>query len=259
MRKATLIIIATAISLNCFSQSNKDNRKEEKRLRVEKVMQQEEEGVVVFRKSFSVAPKIASDGYGVFFEWGRAVSVKKAWLFQIDISERKHIKEEKIRQFVNTGRFIFGKENFFYPLKLGVQQQILLGNKGNKNGVQVTANYGGGVSLALLRPYYVQVAVGGNTLKYIKYNSSDSLEFLTGQIYNGPGLSKGWNEITVTPGVYAKTSLRFDYGSYNEMVSAMEVGLTAEYYSKKIPQMVYNEPKQFFFGAYFALVFGKRK
>jgi hypothetical protein len=96
-------------------------------------------------------------------------------------------------------------------------------------------------------------------LKYIKYNSSDSLEFLTGQIYNGPGLSKGWNEITVTPGVYAKTSLRFDYGSYNEMVSAMEVGLTAEYYSKKIPQMVYNEPKQFFFGAYFALVFGKRK
>ena len=156
-------------------------------------------------------------------------------------------------------KYIFGKENFFYPLKIGVQQQLLLGNKGNKNGVQVTANYGGGVSLALLRPYYVQVAGGGSSLKYIKYNSADSLEFLTGQIYNGPGLTKGWNELTITPGGYAKTSLRFDYGSYNEMVSALEVGITAEYYSKKIPQMVYNEPKQFFFGAYFALVFGKRK
>lgn len=259
MLKTTLIIIATAISLNCFSQSNKETRKEEKRLRIEKIMQQEEEGVVVFKKSFAGGPKITNDGYGVFLEWGRAVSVNKAWLFQIDFSERKHVKEEKIRRFYNSGRFIFGKENFFYPLKLGVQQQLLLGNKGNKNGVQVTANYGGGVSLALLRPYYVQVPDNGGKLKYIKYNSADSLEFLTGQVYNGPSFTKGWDEITVTPGAYVKTSLRFDYGSYNEMVTAMEVGVTAEYYTKGIPQMVYNERKQFFFGAYFSLVFGKRK
>ena len=44
--------------------------------------------------------------------------------------------------------FIYGKENFFYPVKLGVQQQILLGNKSNKNGVSVTANYGGGIVIS---------------------------------------------------------------------------------------------------------------
>ena len=99
----------------------------------------------------------------------------------------------------------------------------------------------------------------GNGVDYIKYNSQDSLQFLSGQIYGGPGLSKGWSELTVDPGLYAKAAVRFDYGAFNEIISAIEVGVTGEYYSKKIPIMVYNPEKQFFFGGYVAIMFGKRK
>jgi hypothetical protein len=99
----------------------------------------------------------------------------------------------------------------------------------------------------------------GNGVTYIKYNSPDSAQFLSGTIFGGPDLGKGWNELTFTPGVYAKTDLRFDYGSYNEMISAIEVGLSGEFYAKKIPQMVYNKEKQFFFSAYVSIIFGKRK
>ena len=154
--------------------------------------------------------------------------------------------------------FVYGKENFFYPLKLGVQQQLLIGNKSNKNGVSVTANYGGGASLALLRPYYIQIILD-NGLSYVKYNAKDSFNFLYGDLIAGPPISKGWNELTVTPGLYAKTSLRFDYGAYNELVSALEVGISAEYYTKKINQMALNEGKQFFFSGYFSVLIGKRK
>jgi hypothetical protein len=72
-------------------------------------------------------------------------------------------------------------------------------------------------------------------------------------------LGKGWNELTITPGLYAKTAVRFDYGSFNELVSAIEVGLNVDFYAKKIPQMVYNKEKQLFFGGYVAIIFGKRK
>jgi hypothetical protein len=72
-------------------------------------------------------------------------------------------------------------------------------------------------------------------------------------------LGKGWNELTITPGLYAKTAVRFDYGSFNELVSAIEVGLNIDFYAKKIPQMVYNKEKQLFFGGYVAIIFGKRK
>jgi hypothetical protein len=63
----------------------------------------------------------------------------------------------------------------------------------------------------------------------------------------------------VVPGAYVKTGLRFDYGKYNEMISALEVGITGEFYSKKVPQMIYIEQKQFFLSAYVTLMFGRRK
>lgn len=259
MRKIIFLIIISVLSFNCFAQNKKKDRQEEKRKQVKEMIRQEEEGVISYRKSFVFGAKLTTDGYGIFFELGRASTVKKALLYQLEISERKHNKEEKMGNiYSNYAPLIYGKENFFYPVKLGVQRQVLLGNKSNKNGVSVTGNYGGGISLGLLRPYYVQVA-DGNSVEYIKYNSPDSLEFLNGQIVGGPSLSTGWNEISVVPGAYAKLGLRFDYGIFNEIVSGIEVGITVEYYSKKIHQMVYNEPKQFFYGAYFSLLFGKRK
>lgn len=259
MRKIFIVFIAAFISFHSFGQETKKTRQEQKRAHVNELIKQEEEGVITYKKSFAFGAKLTTDGYGVFFELGRASSVKKALLYQLEISERKHIKEEKQNSYYsNSVPFIYGKENFFYPVKLGVQQQILLGNKSNKNGVAVTANYGGGITMALLRPYYVQVQ-NGNGVTYIKYNSPDSAQFLSGTIFGGPDLGKGWSELTVTPGVYAKTALRFDYGSYNEVISAIEVGVSGEFYTKKIPQMVYNKEKQFFFSAYVTIVFGKRK
>ena len=66
-------------------------------------------------------------------------------------------------------------------------------------------------------------------------------------------------DMTLTPGLYAKTAVRFDYGSYNEIVSAIEVGITGEFYSKKIPILLQIPQKQFFFSGYVAICFGKRK
>ena len=223
------------------------------------MIKEEEEGVIAYRKSFAFGAKMINDGYGVFFELGRASSVKKATLFQLEMSERKAIKEDKqSNPYLNSVPFIYGKENFVYPVKLGVQRQIVLGNKSNKNGVSVTGNYGGGLDLALLRPYYLQVQKG-NDFVYVKYNSPDSSLFLNGPIIGGPTFGKGWSDMTVTPGLYAKTALRFDYGSYNEIISAIEIGLTGEYFSKKVPILLNSSNKSFFFSGYVSILFGKRK
>jgi len=139
-----------------------------------------------------------------------------------------------------------------------VQKQFLLGNKSNKNGVSITGNIGGGLSLGLLRAYEVEVDKNGDRV-FVRYDSEDSLLFRNGPYYGGPGLSKGWDHLKLTPGLYAKPGVRFDYGKYNEMVAAIEVGVVAEFYTKKIPQMLDNKQKQFFFSAYFTVLFGKRK
>jgi hypothetical protein len=258
MRKILFILIITIISTHTYAQNARNARQERRRAQVNEMIKQQEEGVIAYKKSFAFGAKLINDGYGVFFELGRAKSVKKGLLYQLEISERKDRKEEKQSFYTNTVPYIYGKENFVYPVKLGVQQQVLLGNKSNKNGVAITGNYGGGIAISFLRPYYVQIQ-DGNGYRYVKYNSADSVAFLTHQIYGGPGFGRGWNELSITPGLYAKAAVRFDYGSFNEIISAIEVGVTGEYYSKKIPQLAFNKEKEFFFGGYVAVIFGKRK
>jgi hypothetical protein len=258
MRKILFILIIIIISTHTYAQNARNARQERRRAQVNEMIKQQEEGVIAYKKSFAFGAKLINDGYGVFFELGRAKSVKKGLLYQLEISERKDRKEEKQSFYTNTVPYIYGKENFVYPVKLGVQQQVLLGNKSNKNGVAITGNYGGGIAISFLRPYYVQIQ-DGNGYRYVKYNSADSVAFLTHQIYGGPGFGRGWNELSITPGLYAKAAVRFDYGSFNEIISAIEVGVTGEYYSKKIPQLAFNKEKEFFFGGYVAVIFGKRK
>jgi hypothetical protein len=258
MRKLFLItLLSFTVNLG-FSQVSKKERREANRNRINALIKQEEDGIIAYEKSIAFGGKLISDGYGIFLEIGRAKSVKKATLYQLELSERKHPKEEKQSNLFNYSTpFIYGKENFFYPVKLGIQQQILFGNKSNKNGVSITGNYGGGLIAGLLRPYYVQLGASGN---YVKYQSADSSEFLDpSAISAGPGFNKGWNDLQVKPGIYAKTAIRFDYGSYNEMISAIEVGISGEIYSQKIPLMVHTSAKQFFFTGYVALLFGRRK
>jgi hypothetical protein len=235
-------------------------KKEEKKQRINAIAKQEEEGVIVYKKHMAGGIKLTNDGSGLFGEIARARSVEKALLFQIEITERKDIKEEKLQNdYSPTAPVIYGKINYFYPVKLGVQVQKLLGNKGNKNGVSLSFNYGGGISLGLLRPYLVEVDKGNGTYEFVGYNSPDSNYFLNGPIVGGPTFSEGWGKMKITPGLYAKTGLRFDYGKYNEMINGLEIGATAELYSKKIPQMIVVKQYQYFLGAYVTLVFGRRK
>jgi hypothetical protein len=143
-------------------------------------------------------------------------------------------------------------------LKLGFGQEYILGQKGNRNGIAVIALAQGGISAGLLKPYFLEVPGTGQTSKTISYYS-DSLNFINGPFIGGAGLGKGFSELKVKPGVYVKGGLRFDFGRYNETVSAIEIGLSIEGYAQKIEQMIYNDPERLFFQGHIAFVFGKRK
>src|SRR5436853_7343061 len=117
MRKLFLVAISFIVSASCCAQKKKE-RREENRKRIHALIKQEEEGVIAYEKSTAFGGKLINDGYGLFFEIGRAKSVKKGVLFQLEIAEHKHAKEEK-QSYQFSTPFIFGKQNFFYPVKLG--------------------------------------------------------------------------------------------------------------------------------------------
>ena len=266
-----IIVLATAFcSQRAAAQSVTDTvpktphqeKAYERKQRISDLARREEEGVLIYNKQYAFGLKLATDGYGLSYEIGWLKSVRWTNLLQLELNEIKDPKEYKVSvqdSYYTSGTpFIYGKQNYFYQLKAGYGQQYMIGGKGNKSGVAVMGIYAGGVSLGILRPYYVQVAdtVGG--YENIKYTPQDSAQFL-GNVYGGTGLGTGWNGLTFKPGLHAKVALRFDWGRFNEQVLAIEVGMNAEYYFNKVPIMVIAPNHAFFLNSYVSILFGKRK
>ncbi len=247
----------------------KKEKQAERKERINQMIEQEEEGALIYNKQSLFGFKLYSDGWAGLFEKGYMKTVNKTNLFSIELGERKDHKEEKVAKPVSGGFFlgnplIYGKQNDFFFLKLGVGQSYLLGGKGNKNGVALSAVYAGGVSLGLLKPYYIDVTdnLSGKIIS-IKYegdgSNTDDLFIDPVAISGGSGFFKGFNETKVKPGLFVKGALRFDYGRYNEFISAIEAGFNAEYYFSDMPIMVNNDPKKLFLNVFVALEIGKRK
>jgi len=227
------------------------------------MIKQSEEGVLIYSKQSIFGLQFRSNGYGIFYELGKMKTNRKTNIYRIDVTEIKSQKEDK--QPSGGGVFfdnpyIFGKINNFYQVTLGFGQQYILGQKGNKNGVAVSAIYNAGLAIGLLKPYYLQVRdQNAQEDRTIKYSVEDSALFVGHDIIGGGGFGKGWNEMKMKPGAFVKTALRFDYGRFNEVVSGIEAGLSVEFYSDKIPIMLQQKDKQLFFQGYISILFGQRK
>jgi hypothetical protein len=260
-----LIIILSPLILFAQKPDNKADKKAERKAHVKELQKRAAEGEIVFARQTAFGIKLSTDGYGGFIELGRMKTLRKANLYWLELGERKHAKEEKLAKTSFLGfsgnPFIYGKINNFYFVKLGFGQQMMIGNKGNKNGIAVSAIYGGGLTAGLLKPYYIEILdPATNANRDIRYSDTTASLFLDPSVIQGAsGFGKGWNQLTFVPGAHVRTALRFDYGRYNEMLSALEIGLNAEFYSKKMPIMLMNKERRFFFNAYVALTFGRRK
>jgi len=248
------------------AQEEKLRLKNERREKINQLIKQEEEGALIYQKQISQGIHFNTDGWSIFYEKGKYKSITKTNLWWIEVGEHKHPKEERTptasaaQGFIILSNYIYGKRNNLYEVKFGVGQQKLIGGKGNKNGVAVSAIYGGGITAGLLKPYYLQIQNPSTQRQEdIKYDNNDQL-FLDPTVILGKGsFSKGFGEMQIVPGGHVKGALRFDYGRYNEVVSALEVGLKATYFSKKMPIMLLNDEKSLFFNAYISVTFGKRK
>lgn len=244
----------------------RQQKKAERRAQIDKLIKQEEEGALIFNKQSIFGIKLNTDGYGMFYEKGKYKTITTTNIWWIEANEHKHVKEEKFAKgdpnfgFLIGNPYIYGKINNFYNFKIGFGQQKLIGGKGNKNGVATTLNYGGGLGLAMMKPYFLDVTdpLSGAT-KTIQYKTDSTLFLDQMRIIGATGFTKGFGRMTYIPGIHLRASLRFDYGRYNETASGVEVGINAEYYTKDIEQMAQNPARKFFFNAFVALTFGRRK
>ncbi|MGX5817468.1 hypothetical protein ACWKWU_04685 [Chitinophaga lutea] len=264
------LLLMTSSVLYAQDKSSKKEDREQKRLRKISLFREIEEGENLFNREFSGGARLNTDGWTGFLELGHRKSASTVNYYQFEFSEKRDPKQDRSSRVIDVGGgfgisttpFVYGKMNNFYQAKLGLGQKRLIGGKGNKNGVEVNAIYYGGLSAGLVKPYYLDLmrdAGDTNGRRLVKYSDDIHDEFLDrALIYGAGGFTKGWGEVKFTPGVHAKVGFRFDWARFNDVISALEVGINAEYYAKKVQIMVDREGKPFFFNAYVGLQLGKR-
>ena len=120
--KAKKILLLAVMGLTTLSSFAQTNKKLEKQKRIDALVKLEEEHEPPFRKQTVFGGKINTDGYGLAFEIGRYKTPKRIDLYQLELNEKFHPKEEKVTQNVdyltgNISQMKFGKANNFFQFK----------------------------------------------------------------------------------------------------------------------------------------------
>lgn len=262
-----ILLLPLALLAQNKAKLTSKEKKAQRNEKIKRLIAQEEEGALIFYKQSAFGLKLNTDGFSMSLEKGKYKTLTTTNHWWVEIGERKDPKQIRITgaaiqigygAIVNT--FSYGKMNNFFYLKGGVGKQKMIGSKASKNGITVSALYGAGISIGMLKPYYLETYNERNLLTDIKYSTSSDSVFLNPNYITGAsGIFKGLNEITYVPGLNARAALRFDYGHYNDVLSAIQIGVNAEYYTQKMPIMLHGIDRQLFIQAYIAIEFGKRK
>ena len=230
---------------------------------------------IIYRTERSLDLRLHTNGAAIAYNTGRIDAFNKTSYYHIELGYIKDFRERKqSRNFNNNGlistrSFILGKRNNLLILRAGRGWKRYLSEKARRKGIAVGYSYEVGPSLAFLKPYYLNIAtqtfVDGelvNTIEEIKFSEENRDVFLDrNRIQGASGYWKGFDEISVVPGIQAKGGLLFSLGAYDKMVKAVEVGAMIDLYIKKVPIMVESETvsnKPFFINLYLSLQLGSR-
>jgi hypothetical protein len=253
-------VVATDLHAQTISRSTDTAKKDQPLLHNVKP-----KGPKAIRHELSVGFRLNSNGWGVFTDYGKVKPkdlkhpdmFHNVRFFQLEFTEKKSPREQKLASNSSSGsKFIYGKINNFYALKLGYGIRKMLAGKPDPGTVSIHWVNVLGPSLGMLKPYYLNINGDPNA---IKYSDATQSEFLNQGIIEGnAGFGKGLGEMKFIPGGYFRSAIHFDFSASKKSVLGVETGFNVEYYSSDIQLLANEKGTPYFFDIFLAIQFGKR-
>ena len=121
MKKLLFLAAIITITATSFAQdstirrSGKQDKRREKREKINTMIRQDEEGVLNYHKQSIFGIQLRTSGYGLLYELGRMKTTRRTTTYGIELSEIKHPKEDKLPKgtFTFGNPYIYGKINNF--------------------------------------------------------------------------------------------------------------------------------------------------
>ena len=229
---------------------------------------------IVYRRETAFDFTLHTNGFLLGFNKGSILAYDKTKFYHFSIGYLKDPRERRQNKnlaFNNnaSGTFAFGKINSLYLLRAGIGRKNYLSEKAKRKGIAIGYSYEMGPTVGLLKPNYLELiyttevdGVFTSEVREEKYSAENASTFLNyDKIFGGSSFTKGWDELSFTPGIHAKGALLFSLGAYDKYVKMVEVGVMADVFVKKITILAETEAisnKPYFINLYLTLQLGSR-
>ena len=230
---------------------------------------------IIYRNEVTGKATLHTNGFSIAYCSGKIRTYYKTTYYHIEAGYLRDAREQKQNRNIPISfnkvsqSFKFGKQNYFYNLRAGKGAKVLLTDKARRQGVSIGYNYEGGISLGILRPYYLELVYNYeedgryyNELRTEKYTPENADKFLNfNSIFSGASGGKGWSEISAVPGIQGKLGLFVSIGSMDQYTKNIELGIMGDLFIRKVPIMVETtaiSAKPYFINFYLTMEIGKK-
>ncbi len=224
----------------------------------------EQDVQLLYRNDFSFSAFAQTNGFGINFRRGKHITGFKRGIIELEIANYKHPKELRTvnERFDHSKGYFYGKLNVLHMVRPGFGTFTQLFGKQQRRGVEISLVTFVGATFGLAKPVYLQILKenqNGLPNEYIiSTERYDPDIHYRDDIYGRAPYFKGFGELKIHTGGYAKLGLNFEHADLDDEIRALETGVTLDIYPKVIPIMANEFNRQAFLTFYLSFTWGKR-
>ncbi len=214
---------------------------------------------IFYRNEKSLGILVNTNGLGVSGRYANRINARRKTIWELDFVGIKHSKEYRYSNPYNSNKtFVFGKLNCFFNLRAGYGKQKEMFRKVDKGGISFRRYFSAGPTLGILKPIYYEVLEPTSDPYQYNLVTEKFVTHLNQQyIYGRASFFKGFDEISVVPGIYGRIGFSFEYSKSDITIHALETGVVLDLFPKKIPIMDTEENNFYFLTLFISYRFGK--
>ena len=215
---------------------------------------------IFYRNERSIGFLLNSNGWGASYRYAKRINARNKTIYEIDLVNIKHPKEVKISNAnYNSGSYILGKTNLFLNFRGGWGKQKEIFRKVDRGGISIRRYFSVGPVIGLLKPIYYEVwkydgsgTQNGYSLVEEKFSAD-----LHGTIYGRASFFKGFDEISITPGVFGRFGMSFEYSTSDINIHAIETAVSLDLFPREMEIMATEDNSFWFLTLSVSYRFGK--
>lgn len=225
-----------------------------------------------YNHGLSIGVRSNSSGWTGLISYQHRINRIQSHFLQLSFSEIIHEKQIKQQRQNSTypylgssSPFIFGKINKAYQVQLGYGREYLLLPGVLEGNLSVSLRCQSGVSLALMKPYYLKLIYVNYTPDehaYVleeKYSETNQDHFLNaGGILGAAKWKQGLREMKYIPGAYLDASIAIEPIKNKTFIKVVSLGANLSVQSKQLEIMADQKAYPWTLCLYAGLSIGKR-